>query len=109
MDLRRPRIGEWLSGGLGAALVISLFLPWYCTSDSHSECSRGEGVSGFDAFAVVDVVLLAAGAIAVAALVLTLTQRTPAVPLAVTSLGVFVALAAAVLAVVRLVAAPDLT
>lgn len=108
MDLRRARIGEWLSGGLGAALVLSLFLPWYCTPDSPSGCSPDEGVSGWESFAVVDIILLAAGAIAVAALVLTLTQRTPAVPLAVTTLGVLVALAAAVLAVVRLVAAPDL-
>jgi hypothetical protein len=93
---------------LGATLVLSLFLPWYCAPDSRSECGPGQGASGWEAFAVVDLVLLAAGAIAVAALVLTLTQRTPAVPLAVTTLSVFVALAAAALAVVRLVAAPDL-
>ena len=109
MDLRRARIGEWLSGGLGVALVLSLFLPWYCTPDSRSACFPGEGASGWEAFAVVDLVLLVAGASGVAALILTLTQRTPALPLAVTSLGVLVALAAAVLAVVRLVAEPDLT
>jgi len=108
MDLRRARFGEWLSGGVGVCLVVSLFLPWYCTSAAGSECSAGEKASGWEALAVVDLVLLAAGAIAVAALVLTLTQRTPAVPLAVTSLGVFVALLAAVAAVVRLVAVPDL-
>jgi hypothetical protein len=106
MDVRRARIGEWLSGGLGAALVLSLFLPWYCSPDSRSGCERA---SGWESFAVVDLVVLAAGAIAVAALVLTLTQRTPALPLAVTSLGAFVALAGAVLAVVRLAAPPDLT
>jgi hypothetical protein len=109
MDLRRARIGEWLSGALGVVLVLSLFLPWYCAPDSPSGCSPGEGVSGWESFAVVDLVLLGAGAIAVAALVLTLTQQTPALPLAVTSLGVLVALAAVVLAVGRLVAAPDLT
>lgn len=109
MDVRRARIGEWLSGGLGAAVFLSLFLPWYCTPDTRSECAADEGISGWESFAVVDLVLLAAGALAVAALVLTLTQRTPALPLAVTSLAVVVALAAAVLAVVRLVAAPDLT
>ena len=107
MDLRRARIGEWLSGGLGACLVVSLFLPWYCASAARAGCPAGERASGWEALAVVDLVLLAAGAIALAALVLTLTQRTPAVPLAVTSLGVLVALVAAVLAVVRLVAAPD--
>jgi len=94
---------------VGVCLVVSLFLPWYCASAAGSECSAGEKTSGWEALAVVDLVLLAAGAIAVAALVLTLTQRTPAVPLAVTSLGVFVALLAAVAAVVRLVAVPDLT
>ena len=109
MDPRRARIGEWLGGGLGAALVLSLFLPWYCTPDSRSGCSARGAASGWEAFTVVDLVLLAAGAIAVAALLLTMTQRTPAVPLAVTSLGVLVALAAAVLAVVRLLAVPDLT
>ncbi len=109
MDRRRARIGEWVSGGLGACLVVSIFLPWYCSPSARSGCSAGEKVPGWEAFAVVDLVLLAAGATAMAALVLTLTQRTPALPLAVTSLGVFVALVAAVLAVVRLVAAPDLT
>lgn len=109
MDLRRARVGEWLSGGVGVCLVISLFLPWYCTSAAQSGCPAAEKTSGWEALAIVDLVLLAAAAIAVAALVLTLTQRTPAVPLAVTSLGVVVALVAAVAAVVRLVAVPDLT
>lgn len=94
---------------MGVCLVVSLFLPWYCASAAGSGCSAAEKTSGWEALAVVDLVLLAAAAIAVAALVLTLTQRTPAVPLAVTSLGVFVALLAAVAAVVRLVAVPDLT
>lgn len=108
MDLRRARVEEWLSGGFGAALIVSLFLPWYCTRGPGSACPPSGGPSAWTAFAVVDLVLLAAGSLAVAVLVLTLTQRTPAIPLAATSLGVFFAIAAAVLAVVRLVAPPDL-
>lgn len=100
MDLRRARIQDWLVGWLGALLVASLFLGWY----------RGAraAVSAWQAFALIDVFLLVTGLVAMVALVLTLAHRTPAVPLALTSLGIFVALPAAILAAIRLIVVPDL-
>jgi len=94
-------------GLVGALLVASLFLGWY-RSCPAGDCAAGTTASAWQAFAVIDVVLLLAGVVAVAALVLTIAQRTPAAPLALTSTGTFVAIAAAICAVVRLVFAPAL-
>ena len=107
MDLRRARTRDWLMGALGALLVASLFLAWY-RSCPGGDCGTGPAVTAWEAFAVIDVVLLVAGLLAVAALGLTLAQRTPAVPLALTSTGTFFALAAAICALVRLIFVPDL-
>ena len=105
MDLRRARIGEWLTGASGAALAVSPALAWY-------SCERGAGgcrgaITGWGALAVTDVVLLIAGLIGVAVLVLTVTQRTPALPLALTTMGVPVAVLAAILALLALLFVPD--
>jgi hypothetical protein len=51
-------------------------------------------------------VLVIAGLTGVAALVLTVIQRTPAFPLAVTTLGILVALVAALLAIVAVAVGP---
>ena len=93
-------------GGLGALLVASLFFGWYRTCAGAS-CDSGPTVSAWEAFAVTDVALAVLGLTAVAGLVLTLAQRTPAVPLALTSIAAIVALAAAILALVALIAVPD--
>ena len=87
-------------GGFGAALVASLFLDWY-------RGASGRTLSAWEAFAVVDLFLLVTGLLALVALVLTLAQRTPAVPLALTSIATLVAMVAAVLVLVRLLAAPE--
>ena len=94
-------------GGLGALLVVSLFLPWYraCASEA---CESGPAASAWEVFAVVDAVLLVAGLVAVVALVLTVAHQTPAVPLALTAIGTLAALVAAILVIARLVATPDL-
>jgi hypothetical protein len=94
-------------GGLGALLVASLFLPWYRACPG-GECADRPAFSAWEALAVIDLVLLVAGLVAVVALVLTLAHRAPAVPLALTSTGAVVALAAAVCALVRLIFVPGL-
>ena len=94
-------------GALGLLLVVSLFVGWY-RACPDGDCSAEPAVTAWEAFAVIDVVLLVAGLVAMAALVLTLAQRTPAVPLALTSTGTFLALAAAICALVRLTFVPGL-
>jgi len=69
MDLRRLRAGEWVAAAAGALLIVSLFLPWY-------EAGRFD-VSAWEAFAVVDVLLLLAGALGLGVLVITASQETP--------------------------------
>jgi len=107
MNLRRARTQDWVMGVLGTLLVASLFLGWYRPCPAGN-CGAGPAASAWEAFAVIDVVLLVAGLVAVVALVLTLAQRTPAVPLALTSTGTFLALAAAICALVRLIFVPGL-
>jgi hypothetical protein len=99
MDPRRLRAGEWLAGLGGAALIASLFLPWY---------GRGPAdLSGWEAFDAIDVVIavLALGGPALA--VLAATQRTTAIPIAFAALVTLDALVVAVIVLLRLLNLPE--
>jgi hypothetical protein len=97
MDLRRLRAGEWIAAASGAALLASLFLPWY---------EEGEAdLSGWQALGAIDVVVAVIAASAVALLVVTATQRVPAVPVMMDAL---VTLAGIVVALLVLIRALDL-
>jgi hypothetical protein len=94
MDLRRLRVGEWLTAIAGIALLVSLFAPWYAADDAPA-------MSGFESLALLDLVLSLIAAVAVALLIITATQRLPAVPLAFTTLVFFSGLLAVVLVLIR--------
>src|SRR4051794_16058300 len=98
MDLRRVRVWEWLTGLAGLVLLVSLFLPWYGTG--------GETASGWESFAVVDIVLAIAALGAIALPLLAAAQRTAAVPQAMTALLMPFALVAALLALIRVLNLP---
>ena len=99
MDLRRLRVGEWVLALSGAALLVSLFLPWY---------ERGESsVSGWQSFTVIDVLLAAVAAFALGAVVAAATQPTTALAISFESLTVIFGLVASVLALVRVLDVPD--
>jgi hypothetical protein len=98
MDLRRLRIGEWITAGSGICLLVSLFLPWYGSSSAPD-------TSGWQSLALLDIVLALIAATAVALLVVTAAQRLPAVPL---TLNTFVALAGLLAVVLVLVRLADL-
>ena len=74
MDVRRLRVGEWLAGIGGAALLVSLFLDWY------------GGATGWRSFSVVDVLLALAGVLAVGLAAVTAAHKAGAVPIALASL-----------------------
>jgi hypothetical protein len=102
MDLRRLRAGEWIAAIAGLVLLASLFAPWY-----EADVPASASSSGFEALAVLDIVLALIAAGAVALLFITAAQRLPAVPLVA---GVFVALGgllAILLVLIRVVDLPD--
>ena len=74
MDLRRLRPGEWVLTAAAIVLVVSLFLSWYAQP-------TGRRATAWEAFTVVDVVLLACAAVCLLAVVVQATQRSPALPM----------------------------
>jgi hypothetical protein len=100
MDLRRLRVGEWITAGAGICLLASLFAPWYGVSGGESA-----DASGWESLAVLDIVLALIAAAAVALLPITATQRMPAVPL---TFNVFVALGGLLAVVLVLIRVADL-
>jgi hypothetical protein len=94
MDPRRLRTGEWVTGASGVALCVSLFLPWY------------EGVSGWEAFAVLDLILAVLALAALSVPIVTAGHRVPAVPLALQSLTALFALVCVLLVLVRVANLP---
>ena len=83
MHLKPPRVGEILAGVFGALLLVSLFLPWYRQS---LVCAAGPcpqpRATGFEALAVLDLFLVVVAFAGVGLLVVEMTQRTPAIPVA---------------------------
>jgi hypothetical protein len=98
MDLRRVRTWEWLTGLAGLVLLVSLFLPWYSAGSAS--------VNAWESFAVNDVILALAALAAMALPVVAAVQRTTPVVQAMANLMVWLALVAAVVAVVRLLDPP---
>jgi hypothetical protein len=92
--MRRLRAGELIAAAGGVALLALLWMPWY------------EEASAWEAFAVIDVVLLLAAALAVATAVLQATRRSPALPVAGSVLTAVLGIVATVLVLVRVLDAP---
>lgn len=99
MDVRRLRAGEWITAAAGTALLASLFGPWYS--------SGPESASGWESLAALDAILALIASFAVALLVITATQRVPAVPLMLSILVTYAGMLAVVLVLIRVVALPD--
>jgi hypothetical protein len=100
MDLRRLRVGEWITAASGVCLLVSLFAPWYGAADA------GPDPSGWESLAVLDIVLALIAASAVALLLITAAQRLPAVPLTVNTFVALGGLLAVVLVLIRVVDLP---
>ncbi len=96
MDLRRLRAGEWIAGGAGVVLLVSLFLPWYgpgeVTALAGVRCDRP-----------------AAGGLAAAAIALvpvTASQRTPSVAIAYEALLTLAAMVGVLIVLLRVINLP---
>jgi FtsH-binding integral membrane protein len=108
MDLRRLRAGEWIAAVSGAALFVSLFLPWYGVERSGAAPDGGAAeLTAWEALAAIDVLLALVAAGAVALLVVTASQRVPAVPIALSAFVVLAGLAGLLLVLVRVASLPD--
>jgi hypothetical protein len=105
MDLARLRFGDWVMAFGGVAVLVLMLADWY------SVPALGEqiGFNAWESFAVNDVILALAAVMALTAVVLTATQPTAAVPLALASLTTLVAFLGLLLVVIRLIWPPDLT
>jgi hypothetical protein len=100
MDLRRLRSGEWIAALSGVVLLVSLFLPWYGAGPAGD-------ASGWEALAAVDIALALVAAFAVSLLLVTASQRVPAVPIALAAIVTLVGLIGVVLVLIRLANVPD--
>ena len=70
--LRRLRAGEWLAAAGGVAMIVALALPWYDVGP--------ETATGFEAFTVIDVLLVLLALLALALPFLQATRDSPALP-----------------------------
>jgi hypothetical protein len=113
MDLRRLRPGEWMVGGWGLVLLVSLFLPWYGVGGArggfttYAPLASGGNATGWESFTALDVILLLVALAAIAVPIVTASYRVPAVPLALESLVTLVALVAVLLVLFRVLNLPD--
>jgi hypothetical protein len=99
MDLRRLRAAEWITALSGAALLVSLFLPWYTSS--------ADDATAWESLAVTDVLLALVAAFAVALLPITASQRTAAVPIAFSALVSLAGVIGVLLVLFRAASLPD--
>jgi hypothetical protein len=113
MDLRRLRAGEWIAALGGAALLGSLFLPWYerapvaCIQLAGFDCPDPVRYTAWEALAANDVILAIVAASGVALLVVTATQQVPAVPIAMAAIVTLAGVVGTVLVLVRVGWTPD--
>jgi drug/metabolite transporter (DMT)-like permease len=99
MSVRRLRAGELLALVGAASVIVSLLEPWY-------EGPLGS-LDAWDTFGPAVVLLLAAVSAALALVLSTLTERSPALPVSMAVWSVLLGLIAVIAAVVRVLERPD--
>ncbi len=99
MSVRRLRLGELLAAAGAVCLIVALTLPWY-------ENAEGK-LSAWSTFGPAVVLLMLAAIAALALLLATVTERTPALPVATAVWSVLFGLIAVVAALVRVLERPD--
>jgi hypothetical protein len=123
MDARRLRLGEWLLGGSGALLLVSLFLPWWGLEGPWGELGPGGPAeagffdSGAEAtvttftawqvFSVADVLFALLGVLALVAVALVARGRVPGPGLAAEALLTPLAIVMTIVAIVQIIGTPN--
>jgi hypothetical protein len=98
-SLRSPNGGELLALAGAVCLIVSLTLPWY-------ENAEGK-LSAWSTFGPAVVLLMLAATAALVLVLATVTERTPALPVAAAVWGVPFGLLGVTAAIVRLLERPD--
>jgi uncharacterized membrane protein len=117
--MRRLRDGEWIAGAGAVALLASMFLHWYGVSFDEQldpmvpsdvlgtlELVLGAEATAWEAFGVLDVVLLLLALVPLALVVAQATRRSPAIPVALSVLTTLAGALAALLILYRIVNQP---
>ena len=99
MSLRRLRLGELLALAGAVCVIVSLWLPWY-------ENAVGK-LSAWNTFGPALVLLMAAAAAALGLVVSTITERSPALPVAAAVWSTLFGVLAVISAVVRVLERPE--
>jgi hypothetical protein len=99
MDLRRLRSGELLALTGAVALAVMSFLPWYRSPSGD--------LTAWDLFGVTDVLIVIAIVPALALAVVSVAERSPALPVAVEVWTSVLALPACAAIAIRLLDKPD--
>lgn len=94
------RKGEMLAGAGAVALLVSLFVPWYGLGPLPLSAT------GWEAFTILDLLLLATGVLGLAVPVTALLYRTPAIPVGVALVAAGVGILLALLVLYRLLDQP---
>ena len=96
--MRRLRDGEWIALAGAIALVASLWLHWYGVGPAEA--------TGWQAFGILDVVLVLLALVPVALAVTQATRTSPAIPVFFSSMTLLAGLLAALLILIRIVFQP---
>ena len=113
MDLGRLRSTEWILGAFGVALLGVMWLDWYAygvyapIGENDGTAVAIEPVNAWEAFAVTDIVLATAAILAIAVAVVTATQKTPAIPVALETLTGLLTLIASIFVFIRVLSVPE--
>src|SRR6202035_1084054 len=99
MSLRRMRVGELLALLGAAGVIVSLLEPWY-------EGALGK-LDAWDTFGPAVILLMAATCAALALVISTVAERSPALPVSMAVWSVAFGLIAVIAAVVRVLERPD--
>jgi hypothetical protein len=99
MRLTRIRLGELLAAAGAVCLIVSLTLPWYATPEGN--------LGAWSTFGPAVVLLILAAIAALVLLVATVTERTPALPVAAGVWCVLFGLIGVLAAIVRVLERPD--
>lgn len=98
VDWRRMRPAEVLAGGSGLLLAVSLFLPWYEVAGVRRDA--------WNTLTVAEIPAALAALAALALVAVTVTQRSPAIPLAFAVATATLALVSSVVVAVRAAVLP---